>query len=119
MAQFQSTIMFPMNGTALILGRRLILDDHDVNLYSPEDVHKRLAHTISADLAFEGLGMSSTVKEVVTLDDLELSNFVIFPTLDVDPSEARSGFASMCKDIFRYCVITWGLSFVQYQNSIL
>ena len=112
MAQFQSTIMFPMNGTALILGRRLILDDHDVNLYSPEDVHKRLAHTISADLGFEGLGMSSTVKEVVTLDDLELSNFVIFPTLDVDPSEARIGFASMCKDIFRYCVITWGLSFV-------
>ena len=95
-------IMFPMNATALILGRRLIHDDHNLSLYCPEDVHRRLAHTISDDLAMEALGMTNVVKQVDTLDDLQISNFVIFPTLDLDPTEPRSDFALMCKDLFRY-----------------
>ena len=59
-------------------------------------------HTISDDLAMEALGMTNVVKQVDTLDDLQISNFVIFPTLDLDPTEPRSDFALMCKDLFRY-----------------
>ena len=102
MARFQTMIMYPMNATALILGKRLINEEHSISLYCPTEVHKRLAHTISADLEVEALGMSSVVEEVATLDNLELNNFVIFPTIDLDPAAARTDFAFMCADLFRY-----------------
>ena len=98
----KTTIMFPLNATALILGRQLIRTDHNLSLYCSEEIHRRLAHSISTDLSLEALGMTNVVKQVDTLDDLQISNFVIFPTLDLDPTEPRSDFALMCKDLFRY-----------------
>ena len=50
---YKTVIMFPLNSTALIVGRDLINADHEVSLYSPDDVHKKLAHTIPADLEIE------------------------------------------------------------------
>ena len=94
--------MFPLNATALMLGRRLIHADHNLSLYCPEEIHKKLAHTIPADLEMEALALTNVVKEVDTLEDLKLNDFVIFPTLDLDPTEPRSDFALMCKDLFRY-----------------
>ena len=94
--------MFPLNATALILGRSLIHADHHLSLYCPEEIHRRLANTISADLGLEALGMSSEVKELHTLESSESFNFVVFPTLDMDPSENRKDFALLCKDTFRY-----------------
>ena len=108
MSKHQTMIMFPINATALIMGRRLIHDDHNLSLYCPEEVHRRLAHTISADLAIEALGTTSVVKEVDTVDDLQISNFVIFPTLDLDPAELRIDFALMCSDLFRYASYSGG-----------
>ena len=98
---YKTVIMFPLNSTALIVGRDLINADHEVSLYSPDDVHKKLAHTIPADLEIEVLGKTGSVKQVETLEEFPSINHIIFPTLDVDPSESRSDFASLCKDLFR------------------
>ena len=97
----KTTFMFPLNATALILGRQLIRTDHNLSLYCPEEIHRRLAHSISTDLSLEALGMTSVVTEVDTLDDIMNSNFVVFPTLDMDPSDTRRDFAALCQDSFR------------------
>ena len=39
MALNQTTIMFPLNATSLILGRQLIRADHNISLYCPEEIH--------------------------------------------------------------------------------
>ena len=101
MALNQTTIMFPLNATALILGRQLIRADHNISLYCPEEIHRRLAHSISADLALEAIGRTGVVNEVDTLDDIINSNFVVFPTLDMDPTDTRRDFAALCQDSFR------------------
>ena len=98
----KTIIMYPLNATALILERRLIHADHDLAMFCPEDVHKRLVNTITTDLAIEALGMRSEVKEVETLESFQSFNHVVFPVMDLDPSQARNDFALLCKDTFRY-----------------
>ena len=102
MAQAETMIMHPLNTTALILGRRLIHADHDLSMNCPEDVHKWLVSTISADLAIEALGMTSEVNEVDTLENFQSFNYVVSPALDLAPSEARNVYALLCKGTFRY-----------------
>ena len=102
MSLYQTLIMYPMNATSLILGKRLLNEAHSVSLYCPTEVTKRLAHTVAADLEVEALGLSSKVEEVATLENLKIYNYVIFPTMDLDPHEPRSNFALMCADLFRY-----------------
>ena len=102
MTQYQTLIMYPMSATALILGKRLLHEGHSLSLFCPTQVTKRLADTIAADLEVEALDLASDVEEIGTLDNLQEYNFVIFPTLDLDPHEPRSNYASMCADLFRY-----------------
>ena len=95
-------LMYPTNATSLILGRRLISSDHHLSLFCPSEVHKCLAHTITADLEIAALGLGITVEEVDTLTNLESVDFLIFPTLDVLYENKRSDFGKMCNDLFRY-----------------
>ena len=94
--------MYPTNATTLILGRRLISSDHRLSLFCPTDVHKRLAHTIPADLEIAALGLGISVEEVDTFNNLASVDFLIFPTLDVLHENKRSDFGKMCNDLFRW-----------------
>lgn len=94
-------IMFPCNPTSLILGRRLISAEHNIYLYSPNEVHARQAATIPSDLQIAALGLGMTVDVKKTLDTLKEVDLVIFPTLDMLPSTKRSEFGQMCQTLFR------------------
>ena len=93
--------MYPNNATSLILGRRLISIEHQLSLVCPKEVHKRMAHTIPADLKIATLGIGITVEEVDMFDKFDSVDFLIFPTLDVLPESKRSDFGKMCNDLFR------------------
>eukprot|EP00092_Neocalanus_flemingeri_P101824 GFUD01130185.1.p1 GENE.GFUD01130185.1~~GFUD01130185.1.p1 ORF type:complete len:280 (-),score=16.46 GFUD01130185.1:62-901(-) len=97
----QTIIMYPMNATSLILGRKLLSNDHNLSLYCPEDVHKRQVNTISNDLKISALGLMNTVEEVDTLEKFPTADLVIFPTLECLPQSSRSDFGKMCRNLFR------------------
>jgi hypothetical protein len=93
--------IYTTNATTLILGRRLIANEHNLSLYSPLDVHKRQAHTVPLELEIASLGLGLVIEPVENLNKLNTVDFLIFPTLDVDYAEKRMEFGTMCKDIFR------------------
>ena len=98
---FHTMIMYPTNSTALVLGRRLISNDHNISFYSPLDVHKRLAHTSPVDLEIAAMGMGVAINQVEDLKSLKEVDFLIYPTLDLDHLEKREDYAKMCLDLFR------------------
>ena len=101
MATYHSFLMFPYNSTAVMLGRQLLSNDHDLSLFCPSELHRRQALTTPFELGViaRGLGRSSRVVE--NLDTLDSADFIIFPTLDVDHAEKREIFAMMIKDLFQ------------------
>ena len=80
-------IMYPSNSAVLVLGRRLISNEHNISFYSPLDVHKRLAHTIPVDLEIAAMGLGVDVNQVEDLKSLKDVDFLIYPTLDLDHME--------------------------------
>ena len=99
--KFQTCIMYPNSSTSLILGRRLLREEHDLFLYCPQDCHRRMAHTIPVDLQMACLGLSMTVKETATLEHLGNMDNIIFPTIDVLPDKKRVEFARIMGKLFR------------------
>ena len=95
-------LMFPNSATSLILGGGLLNEDHNLYLYLPRDVHKRMAFTTPLDLHMYTFGRDVEVHEVATLDNLNSMKFIIFPFLDVLPEKERVDFATMCGQLFRY-----------------
>ena len=94
-------IMYPANSTVIMLGRRLLSNEHNISFYSPLDVHKRLAHTIPVDLEIAAMGLGVLVNQVEDLKSLKEVDFLIYPTLDLDPLEKREDYAKTCLDLFR------------------
>ena len=95
----KAMIMFPLSAVSSHLGKQLLTSDYNLYLYAPNDVHVRQAGTIPVDLKIAALSLSISV---TTLDNLESIDFVIFPTLDVVPSDKRSDFMDMCRELFRF-----------------
>ena len=96
-----SIIMYPTNATSLILGRKLISEEHDIYLYTPGDIHKRQAQTTPDELQLASLGLKSSVKVLENLEKMGMMNNVIFPTLDVVPDDKRTEFAKTCNELFK------------------
>ena len=94
-------IMYPANSTVIMLGRRLLSNEHNISFYSPLDVHKRLAHTIPVDLEIAAMGLGVLVNQVEDLKSLKEVDFLIYPTLDLDPLEKREDYAKTGLDLFR------------------
>ena len=100
----KTCIMYPNNGTSLLLGRRLLTEDHHVSLYCPGDVHRRMAHTIPSDLRIANLSLTNrmNVKEIDSLENIKEFNNIIFPTTDVLQGKKRSDFGKLMGQLFRY-----------------
>ena len=98
---YHSFIMYPSNATALILGKQLLANDHDLSLFCPADLHTRQACTTPYELGVTAVGLGRNSSLVETLDTLDTADFIIFPTLDVDHAERREIFAKMIKDLFQ------------------
>lgn len=98
---YHTFIMYPSSATSLILGRKLIANDHNLSFFCPAAVHRQQANTIQVDLKIAALGLASCVDEVENLENLCDADFVIFPALDVDHAEKREIFAKMMKDLFQ------------------
>ena len=101
MSPKNSIIMFPTNATSLILGRKLISEEHDLYLYCPLDVHKRQAQTTPQDLKIAALGLNTCVTVLDSLEKMEMMNYIYFPTLDVLPDNKRTDFGKTCKELFQ------------------
>ena len=93
--------MFPTNATALILGRKLLSNFHDLSLFCPSDLHVRQACTTPYELRAVAKSLGRKVHLVNDLGALNTADFIIFPTLDVDHSETREAFAKMVEDLFQ------------------
>ena len=93
--------MYPTNATALILGKQLLANDHDLSLFCPSELHTRQACTTPYELGVISVGLGRNCSLVETLDTLDTADFIIFPTLDVDHAERREIFARMIKDCFQ------------------
>ena len=96
-----SMLMLPFSPTSLILGAGLLRACHSVVVYSPRDVHRRMAHTTALDLKFVAYNLIETVTEVTTLEKSSDMDYIIFPTLDTLPELDRDEFAEMCNQVFR------------------
>ena len=94
-------IMFPFSAVSSHLGKLLLTNDYNVKLYAPSSVSVRQAGTIPFDLKIAALALSVTVELVKTLDKLDSMDVVVFPSLDVVPSDKRSDFMEMCRVLFR------------------
>ena len=70
-------------------------------LFTPKDVHRRMADTIPCDLEIAALGLTNEVREVATLEELETMDFILFPSFDVLPDKKRSEFAQIMSREFR------------------
>ena len=97
----KTMIMYPTTATSLILGRRLLSNDHDISLYCPNEVHTRQAGTIGNDLKIAALGLTVKVDLIDTLVNVNDIDILVFPTLDMMPFDKRSDFGLMCRDLFR------------------
>ena len=97
---FETCLMYPNSSTSLILGRRLLREDHNLTIYVPKDVHRRMAHTIPSDLEISCIGLAVTVKEVADLSGLASMDYVIFPSIDVLPDKNRAEFAEIMGKLF-------------------
>ena len=95
-------LMFPNSATSLFLGRGLLNEDHNLYLYTPRDLHRRMAFTTPLDLQMYSLGRDVQVHQESNLDNLESMKYVIFPFLDVLPEKTRVDFARMCGTLGRY-----------------
>ena len=97
-----SCLMYPCNATALILGRHLLTSGHDISLFCPTDLHLRQALTMPVELGFLARSLGRSCNLMENLDSLNTVDFLIFPTLDIDPSEKRENLATMIKDLFQW-----------------
>ena len=93
--------MYPNSSTSLILGRRLLREDVDLYLFTPKDVHRRMADTIPCDLEIAALGLTNKVQDLASLEELETMYFIPFPSFDVLPDKKRSEFAQIMGREFR------------------
>ena len=100
-ARWSTMILFPHNATSLILAGGLLREDHDVTLYCPREIHRKMAYTIPLDLKIAALGLQCTVVQTETLETLEEMNMVVCPSLDVLPEKDRRDFAKLCNRTFR------------------
>ena len=98
---WSTMILFPHNATSLILAGGLLREEHDVTLYCPREIHRRMAYTIPLDLQFAALGLQCTVVQTETLDTLEEMDLVVCPSLDVLPEKDRREFAKLRNRTFR------------------
>ena len=94
-------LMLPFSPTSLILGAGLLRENHNVVVYSPREVHRRMAHTTALDLKFVAHHLLESVTEVTTLEKSSDMDYMIFPTLDTLPEHDRDEFAEMCNQVFR------------------
>ena len=78
-------LMLPFSPTSLILGAGLLRENHNVVVYSPREVHRRMAHTTTLDLKFVAHHLLESVTEVTTLEKSSDMDYMIFPTLDTQP----------------------------------
>ena len=101
MTTYHTFLMYPYNATAVMLGRQLLSNGHDLSLFCPSDLHKRQALTTPYELSVIARGFSRSSRLVEDLDTLDTADFIIFPTLDVDHAEKREIFAMMMKDLFQ------------------
>ena len=95
-------LMYPNSSTALIVGRRLLREEHSLTLYIPGQVHRRMANSIPLDLEIASVGLNDvSVKETADLSDIPTMDFIIFGSLDVCPDKTLAEFAHILAKLFR------------------
>jgi hypothetical protein len=94
-------LMFPHTSTSLILAGGLLREEHNITLYCPKEIHRRMAYTIPFDLRIAAQGLQSSVEQTESLDNVKEMDILVFPSLDVLPDKERHEFAKMCKKTFR------------------
>ena len=77
---YNTIIMYPNTPTTLILGKRLLTEQHNLYLYTPEDVHTTMANTMPQDLQLAALGLGVSVEVVTTLEKTEEADFLVVNT---------------------------------------
>ena len=93
-------IMFPNNSTSVLLGKSFIGEVEKLSFFIPEGVHEQGAGTCLLDVMIAASGLDVVVDKTDNYN-LENFNFVVFPSLDVQPKKSRVDFAAMCKNLFR------------------
>ena len=94
-------IMYPSNGTSLLIGRRLVAEDFNVYFFCPSDVYVRAAGTIVNDLKISAVGLTVKVEMKQDVQSIEFMDMLIFPALDFLPDIPRAEFAQMTRALFR------------------
>lgn len=100
--KWSTMILFPHTATSLLLAGGLLREEHDITLYCPREIHRKMAYTIPLDLQFGALGLQCTVVQTETLETVEEMDMVVCPSLDVLPEKDRRDFAKLCNRTFRW-----------------
>ena len=94
-------ILFPHSATSSKLAEGLLKEGHDLILYLPTDIHKKLSYTLPTDLQIAAKDFRNSVNVVSDLNQLSEVDVLVIPSLDVLPEKPRDEFAAMFNGTFK------------------
>ena len=94
-------ILFPHSATSSKLAEGRLKEGHDLILYLPTDIHKKLSYTLPTDLQIAAKDFRNSVNVVSDLNQLSEVDVLVIPSMDVLPEKPRDEFAAMCNGTFK------------------
>ena len=91
-------IMFPNSSTSVLLGKQITSDMANLSFYIPGDCHEQAAHTCLEEVKIESAGLGVQVEKMSSLDKMDTFDYVLFPSLYVNPRKSYADFAAMCRN---------------------
>ena len=97
-------IMYPNSSTSVLLGKQITSDMANLSLFIPGDCHEQAAHTCLEEVKIESAGLDVKVEKISSVDEMAQFDYVLFPSLYVNPRKPYATFAAMCRNLFRWVI---------------
>ena len=94
-------IMYPNSSTSVMLGRQITSEMANLSFFIPGDCHEQAAHTCLEEVKIESAQLGVKVEKISSVDEIDQFDYILFPSLYVNPRKPYATFAAMCRNLFR------------------
>ena len=94
-------IMFPNNSTSVFLGQSVTSELSNLAYFIPEGFIEQAAYTTVNEVKLASVGLDCKVVKINSVDLMEEFDYVIFPSLNVNPRKSSTEFSVMCGNLFK------------------